>query len=344
MSFIALGHTRTDRIETQVYRFFQGSAQGYAFAGIRARRGRILRPLLCADRNDVLAYLEQKGQSFCQDATNADTAFLRNHVRHTLIPAAEAVFPGFARAMDALAEKSLLMGDFVEQSLRGVTPWVRHELGWKCPFEAFIGIHPILRINSIYEILGQERIPYVFLKPLAGLTREKADGIILRGRGFELVRRGGTLFAFGDIVLKRKKGYFYRIDGNPDICIQGRWRAEAEEFYSQNGKPPMGEDVFFCGKDECLFLRSRRPGDVIHTGRGKKTLVRLFSDWKVREDLRDSVPLVQKNGKILAVLAGSFGGRPLRCCDDEMQEQAGRFFRIRIHKIGEESGQSEKSE
>ncbi|MDR3200293.1 MAG: tRNA lysidine(34) synthetase TilS [Spirochaetales bacterium] len=346
--FIALGHTRTDRIETQVFRFFQGSSVE-ALAGIRGRRGRIIRPLIAVDRRDVLAFLAERGQDFCTDSSNADMAFLRNHVRGKLVPAAEDVFPGFAKALDALAEKSHLYSDFVKKTLRGVSPWVKADLGWECSFEAFAGLHPILRINSVYEIFNQgslgqneKRIPYAFLRPLAKLTEDRPDGVILRGRGLALVRRGDRLLARRDIVLNRKKGYFYLIDGNMDFCVQGRLRVEAEEVLPEwkNGK-----DVFSWSKGDCLFLRSRRPGDTVCTGQGKKTLNKLFSDWKVGEGFRDIVPLVQKNENILAVFAEPFGGKTLRL-GGEAGPEAGKFFRIRIRvcESGEESGQTKQSE
>jgi tRNA(Ile)-lysidine synthase len=333
-AFIALGHTRTDRIENQIFRFFQGSGL-QALAGIRGRRGRIIRPLIGVDRSGVLAFLAERAQGYCTDASNGDAAFLRNHLRLALVPAVEEVFPGFGKALDALGEKFSLYADFVKKALRDTDPWVKTGLGWECSWEEFLGLHPVLRIQSVYKLCparGEKRIPYAFLAPLAKLPRAKT-GTILRGRGLEILRRGKRLLARRDIVLNQKKGYFYLIDGNLDFCIQEQLRVEAEEVPSRKEE----EDVFFCGGEDCLLLRSRRPGDVIDTGRGEKKLGRLLSEWKVEERLRGLVPLVQKNGKIVAVLAAPWGGKTLRL--PEEGGEAGRFFRIRIRKIGEKSGQ-----
>jgi tRNA(Ile)-lysidine synthetase-like protein len=266
-------------------------------------------------------------------------------VRHRLVPAAEEVFPGFPKALDALAEKSRLYGDFIKKTLRRENPWTRSADGWECSFEDFLRLHPLLRIESVYGVFNQEiaargekRIPYAFLLPLAKLTRKKAEGIILRGKGLVLQRRKDRIMAFRDIVLNRKKGYFYLIDGNLDFCIEERLCVEAEEV-SLSASAKDAEDIFSCGEGDCLFLRSRRPGDAILTAGGRKTLNKLFSCWKLGEGLRDMVPLVQKNEKILAVLAAPFGGKTLRLPDDK-DGNAGRSFRISIRKIGEESGQT----
>ena len=354
-AFIALGHTRTDRIETQVFRFFQGS-EASSLAGIHGRRGAVIRPLIGVDKSAVLAFLQERGLGFRFDASNADTRFLRNHVRHVLMPVIEQVFPGFAAALDAMAEKSLLYADFLQDALRGKDPWVKTAGGWECSWEDFIGLHPLLRIHSVYKLCPgrrEKRIPYSFLAPLAKLTANRTEGTILQGRGLLVLLRGGRLLAYadslgnpqkdtqedpleypqGDIVLNRKKGYFYRIDGNLDLCIQGQLRVEVEEVPS-----PKGEgDIFSCGRNDCFFLRSRRPGDVFDTGGGRRALGKLLSEWKVEESLRDFIPLVQKNGKIVAVLAAPWGGRTVR-----LPEEAGgaqRFFRIRIRIIGEKSEQ-----
>ena len=331
-SFIAVGHTRGDRIETQVFRFFQGSS-AETLAGIRPRRGEIIRPLLGVDRSDVLAFLREQEQGWCSDASNQDISFLRNNVRLRLIPAAEEVFPGFAKALDSLAEKSRLAADFLEEALRAADPWVKGASGWECSWAAFLGLHPLLRIYSVYKLCparGEKRIPYAFLAPLAK-ARPGAQGIILQGRGLTLLRRGDRLHAHGDIVLNRKKGYFYQIDGNLDFCIESRLRVRAEELAS----PAEGEDVFSRGGEDSLFLRSRRPGDVIQSGSGPLALGRLLADWNVEESLRDLVPLVQRNGKIVAVLAAPLGGENLR-----LDEEAGPGrLRIRVCQIGERCGQ-----
>jgi tRNA(Ile)-lysidine synthase len=343
--FIALGHTRTDRIETQIFRFFQGSAPK-ALGGIPSRRGRVIRPLLGVERSCITAFLESRGQGFCMDASNQDTAFLRNHVRQRLVPAVAEVFPGFARALDAVAEKSRLYGDFVKKSLAGKNPWKASGGGWECSFEEFMELHPLLRIESVYGLFsrgfaarGEKRIPYSFLRPLLRPPARKTEGVILQGRGLVVRLRKGRLIAEKDIVLNQKKGYFYHINGNLDFCIAGQMRVKTEEVLPVSTGMGAENDIFSMDKGGGLFLRSRRPGDVIFAPGGRKTLNKLFSAWKLAEDLRDLVPLVQKNGKILAVLAAPFGGKTLRLPDKE-SGTGEKLFRIRIHKIGEESEQT----
>jgi tRNA(Ile)-lysidine synthase len=84
-SRIALGHTADDQVETVFMRILEGAGPR-GLAGIPVRRGRVVRPLLEVDRAAVRVHLELHGLESVEDATNRDTKFLRNRVRHELLP------------------------------------------------------------------------------------------------------------------------------------------------------------------------------------------------------------------------------------------------------------------
>ena len=93
LRFIATGHTASDQAETVLMRLARGAALG-GVAGIQARRGHVIRPLLGLTRADVLASLSEP---FAHDPMNADPAYLRSRVRHALLPMYEEVAgPGVA--------------------------------------------------------------------------------------------------------------------------------------------------------------------------------------------------------------------------------------------------------
>ncbi len=111
---IAVAHTRDDQSETFLMRLVTGAGPG-GLRAIPAVRGRIVRPLLGAERGDVLAYLTALGQPWREDATNADTARLRSWVRHELLPLAQSRNPAFAdtlaRNVRILAEEDTLLSE-----------------------------------------------------------------------------------------------------------------------------------------------------------------------------------------------------------------------------------------
>jgi len=84
-SRIALGHTADDQAETVLMRVLQGAGPR-GLAGMLVRRGLLVRPLLDVDRATVLAHLATHGLPSVEDATNRDPRFLRNRIRHELLP------------------------------------------------------------------------------------------------------------------------------------------------------------------------------------------------------------------------------------------------------------------
>jgi tRNA(Ile)-lysidine synthase len=100
---IALGHTADDQAETVLMRALSG-ATPRALAGMAARSGPLVRPLLRLWRRDILAYCAALGIEPLDDPSNSDPRFLRTRVRHQVLPALEAVFPAARRRLVALAE------------------------------------------------------------------------------------------------------------------------------------------------------------------------------------------------------------------------------------------------
>ena len=65
----------------------------------------LVRPLLRVWREATIAYCAALGMEPLDDPSNADPRFLRSRVRHEVIPALEAVFPGARRRLVVLADR-----------------------------------------------------------------------------------------------------------------------------------------------------------------------------------------------------------------------------------------------
>jgi tRNA(Ile)-lysidine synthase len=107
---IAVAHTADDQAETVLMRLLQGAGPR-GLAGMPAVRGRVIRPLIDVRRADVVDYLTTMGASWRDDPSNADRRFLRNRVRHDLLP---ALARENASIVDALVRTAHLVRDTVE--------------------------------------------------------------------------------------------------------------------------------------------------------------------------------------------------------------------------------------
>ena len=90
---IAVGHTADDQAETVLMRMF-GGAGVRGLAGIPPVRGRVVRPLLDVRRSALLAALAAADLPWVDDPSNRDTKFLRNRIRHEVLPLLGASFGG----------------------------------------------------------------------------------------------------------------------------------------------------------------------------------------------------------------------------------------------------------
>lgn len=82
---IAVAHHGDDNAETILHNLFRGSGLK-GLGGIVPVREKIVRPLLNIRRSEILSYLEQQQQTYCQDSTNDCNEYTRNKLRNEIIP------------------------------------------------------------------------------------------------------------------------------------------------------------------------------------------------------------------------------------------------------------------
>lgn len=82
---IAVAHNMQDQAETVLFHLARGTGLD-GLAGMQPVRGNIIRPLLCCSREEIEDWLRKQGQTWRTDATNQDTAYSRNLLRHQILP------------------------------------------------------------------------------------------------------------------------------------------------------------------------------------------------------------------------------------------------------------------
>ena len=89
---LALAHHADDQIET----FFINLLRGSGIKGLKAMQpcnGMYIRPLLWASREDIKRFAIENGIQWREDSTNNDTVYLRNKIRHDLMPVFDSIKP-----------------------------------------------------------------------------------------------------------------------------------------------------------------------------------------------------------------------------------------------------------
>ncbi|MDM8302281.1 tRNA lysidine(34) synthetase TilS [Collinsella tanakaei] len=118
---ILTAHTASDRTET----FFMNAIKGSGPAGLSSiprRRNIIVRPLIDRTHAELTRYLELAGIGWREDETNDDTSYLRNFIRHRVVPAAAERNAHLERAIgatcDILGDEDAFMAQLAARALR----------------------------------------------------------------------------------------------------------------------------------------------------------------------------------------------------------------------------------
>ncbi len=94
MDYIVVGHHANDLAETLFINICRGTGIK-GLTGIRPVKDRILRPLLSRSREEIIAYIEQNQLGYRTDSTNNSLDYVRNKIRHMIIPVCKDINPSF---------------------------------------------------------------------------------------------------------------------------------------------------------------------------------------------------------------------------------------------------------
>ncbi len=110
---IAVAHHADDQAETLVLHWLRGAGLA-SMVGMLPRQRDIIRPLLAVRRAEILAYCKQHALQPLQDASNMDLRFLRNRVRHELLPLLESMNPAIRTTLLRNAEVVCVDAEWIE--------------------------------------------------------------------------------------------------------------------------------------------------------------------------------------------------------------------------------------
>jgi tRNA(Ile)-lysidine synthase len=116
---IALGHTADDQVETILINIVRGTGLK-GLAGIPQVRDCIIRPFLGFYRKDLEIYLKENDIFFREDSSNSDKKYLRNRIRHELIPNLETYNPGIKKCLQEMSGIAREEDSLLSQTTRDI--------------------------------------------------------------------------------------------------------------------------------------------------------------------------------------------------------------------------------
>lgn len=243
--FIATAHHAGDNAETVLFHLLRGSGMK-GLRGILPCSGRLLRPLLYADKAMIFDYLQSRGQDFVEDSTNFTGESSRNRLRQEIIPLLlrenPAALSHIARTAALLSEDEEYLNEQAETAYGGC---IDPETG------ALSGISAYPRpIRMRVYMLRLERMhkPH-HIDPAYEMLRE-IDAAVLAG--------SGTVNLSGDVYAEVHRGILYM---------------QARPHIAPDTEMPLriGENRFFPARI-CTAALTDAVSQKIHTADTKATL------------------------------------------------------------------------
>jgi tRNA(Ile)-lysidine synthase len=294
--WVLTAHHADDQAETVLLRLAQGSGLA-GLAGIPARHGTLLRPLLPFTRRQLEAAVRAAGESPVADPTNDDLRVPRNRLRHRLLPAIGG--PAAAARARAVASAAATLVAGLERRLLATVPELAAA---RLPLDALRRLPAELlpwALALLHRRSGAEYPPRAVA--VAELRRQlRAPGSIavdcgagwcwrIDGRDALVARRAPsppvpfayTLQVPGGVEI-REAGTTFRLSRAPVAA----WMTQGAEGHAALDLPlaPGGQ----------VTVRSRRPGDRLQPlgSSHQRRLKDLLIDRKVPRETRDCLPLL----------------------------------------------------
>ncbi|HRQ50706.1 MAG TPA: tRNA lysidine(34) synthetase TilS, partial [Agriterribacter sp.] len=98
--YIVTAHHADDNVETVLMNFFKGTGVA-GLRGMLPKTGKLIRPLLFAGKQDIIAFAKASALDFVEDSSNASDKYTRNYIRHRVIPAIQEIYPAVRENINA---------------------------------------------------------------------------------------------------------------------------------------------------------------------------------------------------------------------------------------------------
>ena len=155
--YLAIAHHANDDIETFFINLVRGSGLK-GFLGIKEKNNAIVRPLLLVSRLEIEQYLKDRGLVFREDSSNASVKYLRNKIRHELIPLLAQMNPSIQQTVKD--EMRILEG--VAQIYASKVEEVRKDLTQEKNGIVQLEISALLALNPLHSYLYELLSAYGF--------------------------------------------------------------------------------------------------------------------------------------------------------------------------------------
>lgn len=313
-TLVATAHQADDQSETILMHLIRGS-------GIQGLQGMsmdtpmpyhpelmLLRPLLPFSRTAIEAYCAEHGLEARQDASNFDTRYRRNAIRHEIVPRLRQINPQIDATLARLAEILSAEDAYMQQQFQSrILPHIEFAENVTFPRAAFAHWHIAMQRRAILAALAHLNISPNFehIEAAIAIIKKGELGAIAEFGENIALRLDYEKIYLGQNSSLRPLSNYLQISTSLSLIFPSIITIDKYELIISKIPLPEFHARLAIPANAQLRLRQRRAGDIFKPlGMGGKSrkLKKWLIDHKIPQHLRDNLPLLEINGEIAAIL------------------------------------------
>ena len=301
--YLATAHHSNDNIETVLYKFAKGTGIRGLY-GILPKRDTLIRPLLFASKNNIIAYARQRTISYREDASNASDKYRRNFIRQHIVPKFEEINPAFVESagqgIEHIRETAMLFDFFINK--------IRKEVVEQKDAYLQIDKNKIAQYPAINTVLFELLKPYGFHSDQVKQLIEARDNV-----GAQFQSESYTLLVDRDkFLLKNKESLLnhelFLQNEHSSLQINEVQQLTAEILEGVPNRFPINNNMAFLDLEKLTFplkLRKWKDGDFFRPlgmNGQKQKLQDFFSNNKLNRFEKEQVWILESAGQICWII------------------------------------------
>ena len=245
-------------------------------SGIPENQNSIIRPLLPFTRDEILEYAQRSGVNWREDASNLDPKYLRNRIRHKIIPELEGLHPtfltNFLKTQEYLQHSNQLLEDYKELLQPQLFQPVENTI--HISLEKLSALHP----KAGYFFLLFREYGFTHLEDIEKLLTA-TSGKELRSETHRLIKDRATLILMA-LKQEEETQYFFLDEGQNSL--EHPIKLQIEDASALGG---FSKNILYVDKEKLnypLKIRKWEIGDYFYPlGMvGRKKISKFFKDEK----------------------------------------------------------------
>ena len=302
-------HHKNDQVENILMRLLTGRSIDHSLAiceEIEMAGLTIYRPLLNSLKAELEEYAKEKNLHYYVDATNFDTDYTRNNIRHNIVPLLNDINSGSFDNLINFANYYQNINNNLKKTI----------LSKKDNYIFSRDKDKISLVKDKFLELNEEEM-YLLLKDL--ITDELGVFDIKQKAIFDVVsslkkNSGNKSYDLKNnlkIISQYETLYIHKIEKKCynekiEIIIDKICENSVYEFYQNKfiiSTDAKDSEIGFNKSELPLLITTKKEGDRVRRGEINKKLSRIFIDEKIPKELRDTLPVIRNNkGEVLGVL------------------------------------------